>query len=131
MRQDVLVSIGPGGRFVAALAARDTAALLGLLAPEVVFSGLTPGRTWEAVGPDAVVHDVLYRWFEPTDVVEDVLEVREGEVAGRRRVDYLLSVRNADGLHLVEQRAYYDLDDGGRVARMQAVCAGFRPVEDT
>ena len=124
------MTTGAGERFVAALAARDTAALLALLAPGVVFSGLTPGRTWEAVGPDAVVHDVLYRWFEPTDVVEDVLEVQEGEVAGRPRVDYRLSVRNADGLHLVEQHAYYDVDEDGRVARMQAVCAGFRAVGD-
>lgn len=122
---------GPGERFVTALAAKDTAALVALLAPEVVFSGLTPGRTWQATGPEAVVHDVLYRWFEPADVVEDVLEVREDDVAGRARVDYRLSVRNADGLHLVEQRAYYDLDEDDRIVRVQAVCAGFRAVEDT
>lgn len=45
-----------------------------------------------------------------------------------RAVDYRLRVRNPRGLHVVEQRAYFDLDGDGRIARMHVVCAGFRPV---
>ncbi len=120
----------PGERFVTALAEKDTAALVGLFAPGVSFSGSTPGRSWTATGPDAVVHDVLYRWFEPADTIEEVVALEVGEVAGRSRVDYRLLVRNDDGLHLVEQRAYYDLDAVGRIERMQALCAGFRRVDD-
>jgi ketosteroid isomerase-like protein len=115
-------------RYVAALAAKDTDALLALFADDVAFRGMTPGRFWEAATPAEVVHDVLYRWFEPEDVIEQVEAVEPGEVAGRQRVDYRFLVRNAQGLHAVEQRAYLDLDGTGRVTRMQAMCAGFRPV---
>ncbi len=121
----------PGRDLVAALTAKDTDGLLAVLADDVDFRGLTPGRAWEATGAQATVHDVLYRWFEPTDVVEEVLSVETGRVADRHRVDYLLHVRNEDGLHLVEQRAYYDLDADGRITRLQAVCAGFRPLPAT
>lgn len=121
----------PGRDFVAALTTKDTDRLLAVLADDVDFRGLTPGRAWEATGARATVHDVLYRWFEPADVVEQVLAVETGWVADRHRVDYLLHVRNDAGLHLVEQRAYYDLDDDGRITRLQAVCAGFRPLPPT
>ncbi|SDO52956.1 hypothetical protein SAMN05660199_02084 [Klenkia soli] len=118
----------PGAEFVAALAAKDTDRLLAVLSPSVEFRGMTPGRFWEASTAGATVHEVLYRWFEPTDVVEEVVSVETADVADRHRVDYRLVVRNEDGRHLVEQRAYYDLDDGGRIARVHAVCAGFRPL---
>jgi hypothetical protein len=116
----------PGAEFVRALAAKDTAGLLAVLSPTVVFRGMTPGRFWEAGTAEATVHEVLYVWFEPADVVEEVLSVETADVADRHRVDYRLVVRNDDGRHLVEQRAYYDLDDEGRIAAVHAVCAGFR-----
>jgi hypothetical protein len=115
-----------GRRFVRALAAKDTATLLDVLAPQVALRGMTPGRFWEATGPEQAVHEVLYRWFEPTDVVEEVLSVETGAAHDRPRVDYRFRVRNPDGEHLVEQRVYFDLDDQGRIARVNAVCAGFR-----
>jgi hypothetical protein len=49
-----------GSRFVAALAAMDTEALLGIFASEVSFRGMTPGRFWEVNSPSDVVQDVLY-----------------------------------------------------------------------
>jgi ketosteroid isomerase-like protein len=115
-----------GRRFVRALAAKDTTTLLAVLAPDVALRGMTPGRFWEASGPDQAVHEVLYRWFEPSDVVEEVLWVETGSAHDRPRVDYRFRVRNPDGVHLVEQRAYYELDDEGRVARADLTCAGFR-----
>jgi hypothetical protein len=115
-----------GRRFVRALAAKDTATLLDVLAPQVALRGMTPGRFWEATGPEQAVHEVLYRWFEPSDVVEEVLSLESGAAHDRPRVDYRFRVRNADGEHLVEQRVYFDLDDQGRIARVNAVCAGFR-----
>jgi hypothetical protein len=118
----------PGEQFVRALAAKDTAALLAVLSPTVDFRGMTPGRFWEATTAEAAVHEVLYRWFEPADVVEQVVSVQAADVADRHRVDYRLVVRNDEGRHLVEQRAYYDLDDAGRIATIHAVCAGFRPL---
>ena len=100
-----------GSRFVAALAAKDTEALLGLFAADVAFRGLTPRRFWEAGSPSEVIERVLYQWFDPADVIEAVESVDVGRVVDRRRVDYRFRVRNADGLFAVEQRAYFDLDD--------------------
>lgn len=117
-----------GRRFATALAAKDTDTLLAVLAPEVAFRGMTPGRFWEATTPEQVVHDVLYRWFEPSDEIEEVLDVETGTAHDRPRVDYRFRVRNDAGPHLVEQRVYFDLDDQGRIARANAVCAGFRPL---
>jgi hypothetical protein len=120
-----------GTRYVQALAAKDTAALLGLFAPDISFRGMTPGRFWEALSPHAVVEDVLYSWFEPSDVIEQVERVDAGSVADRERIDYQFRVRNDDGLFAVEQRAYFDLDADGLIVRMHAICAGFRPIGDT
>jgi hypothetical protein len=120
-----------GYRYVEALAARDTGALLGLFAPGVFFRGMTPGRFWEADSPEQVVNDVLYQWFEPADVIESVDQVEVGRVVDRERVDYRLRVRNPDGVFVVEQRAYFDTDGAGQICRMHAMCAGFRPVEET
>jgi len=120
-----------GNRYVEALAARDTGALLGLFAPDVFFRGMTPGRFWEAGSPEQVVHDVLYQWFEPTDVIESVDHLEVGQIVDRERVDYLLRVRNPDGVFAVEQRAYFDTDDNGQICRMHTMCAGFRPIEET
>jgi hypothetical protein len=118
-----------GSRYVAALAAKDTETLVGLFAPDVFFRGMTPGRFWEADSPEHVVNEVLYQWFEPKDVVEDVEHVEAGRIVDRERVDYRLRVRNPDGVFAVEQRAYFDTDGAGRICRMHVMCAGFRPVE--
>ncbi|MGQ7296811.1 hypothetical protein [Quadrisphaera sp. KR29] len=116
-----------GEAFVKALAARDAAALRRMLADDVDFYGMTPAQLWRARGAEQAVQEVLFAWFEPGDTVEEVLSVEHGDAGGRPRVDYRLLVRNEAGLHLVEQRAYFDLDgDGGRIVRMNAVCAGFR-----
>ncbi len=117
-----------GLRYVEALAAKDTDALTALFAPEVDFRGMTPGRFWEASSPDEVVHDVLYQWFEPSDVIEGVEHVEAGIMVDRERVDYRFRVRNPDGVFAAEQRAYFDVDEGGRVSRMHVMCGGFRSI---
>ncbi|TNM70167.1 hypothetical protein FHN55_00220 [Streptomyces sp. NP160] len=131
-----------GRAFVRALADKDAAALARLLADDVDFYGMTPARLWRARGARQAIDEVLLVWFEPDDVVQEVVSVEHGDAGGRPRVDYRLLVRNGAGLHLVEQRAYFDLvdlvddgDDGDdddargtswRIGRMNAVCAGFR-----
>jgi hypothetical protein len=117
-----------GLRFVAALAAKDTEALTALFAADVDFRGMTPGKFWEAGSPDEVAQQVLYQWFEPADVIEDVEQVEAGVMVDRERVDYRFRVSNPDGVFAVEQRAYLDVDDGGRVARMHVMCGGFRSI---
>jgi hypothetical protein len=121
-------SADAGARYVDALAAKDTRALLDLFAADIVYRGLTPSRFWEALAPDEVVQHVLYQWFEPADVIEGVEQVEVGEIIGRERVDYRLRVRNRDGVFAVEQRAYLDVNDDGRISRMNVMCAGYRRV---
>lgn len=120
-----------GEEYVAALAAKDTERLIGLFADDVTFRGMTPRAFWEADSPQQTVEDVLYRWFEPSDVIEAVESVDTGAVADRQRVDYRFRVRNAEGLFVVEQRAYLDVGEDSRITRMHVMCAGFRPLEDT
>lgn len=116
-----------GARFAQALAAKDRAALVEVLAPDVDFRGLTPGQAWEAADVASLVDDVLLgRWFEPSDEIGALGSIDEGMVGDRRRVTYLLHVENADGAHLVEQTAYYDERDG-RITWMRVACSGFRP----
>jgi hypothetical protein len=119
-----------GARYVDALAAKDTEALLELFAADIVLRGMTPGRFWEAHSPDEAVHQVLYLWFEPADVIERVEHVEVTQVVDRERVDYRFRVRNSDGVFAVEQRAYFDVDDDGRIVVMNAICSGFRSIAD-
>jgi hypothetical protein len=118
-----------GARYVDALAAKDTEALLELFAADVVFRGMTPGRFWEAGSPDEVVHKVLYQWFEPSDTIEGIEHVAVGAVVDRESVDYRFRVRNADGVFVAEQRGYFDVDGDGRIARMHVMCSGFRSID--
>ena len=119
-----------GARYVAALASKDTEALLDAFSADVVFRGMTPSRFWTANSPQQVVDDVLYEWFAPDDLVESIEHVETHTVVDRQRVDYRFRVRNPDGVFCVEQCAYYDLDDQGRVSRMHLMCSGFRAVPE-
>lgn len=117
-----------GRRFATALAAKDEAALRAVLAEDLDFRGLTPGRPWEAGDSDQVIDVLLGHWFEPSDRIESLLEVTDGDdVADVHRVSYRLAVRNADGLHVVEQQAYYRGAD--RIDQLRMLCSGFRRIE--
>jgi hypothetical protein len=91
--------------FARAMADKDHAALRSMLHQDIDFRAMTPGRVWEATGPDDVVA-AAGMWFEPEDHVEAVEAVETGQFADRERVGYRFRVRNAEGLHLVEQQAY-------------------------
>jgi hypothetical protein len=118
-----------GARYVDALAAKDTDALLELFAADIVFRGMTPGRFWEAGSPEEVVQNVLYQWFEPTDIIEGIEHVEVGAVVDRERVDYRFRLRNQDGVFAAEQRGYFDVDGDGRISWMHVMCSGFRPID--
>jgi hypothetical protein len=119
-----------GPRYVAAPAAKDTDHLIALFASEVDFRAMTPGRFWEADSPERIVHEVFYQWFEPNDVITGIDYVEAGRVADRQRVDYRFHVRNDDGPFLVEQRAYFDLDDAGLICHMRVICSGYQPADE-
>lgn len=115
-----------GESFARALGAKDFDLVGRLLHEEVDFRGLTPGRSWAAQGPEQVVGEVLTRWFEPGDEIEQVEEVQTGGFADRSRVGYRFAGRNGDGPFVVEQQAYYAERDG-RIGWIRIVCSGFRP----
>lgn len=86
-----------GTRFAEALCRKDFDGLLALMDASIDFRGLTPGRTWEATGPDAVVDGILRQWFEETDALDEIARIETDAVADRRRVAYRFKGHNADG----------------------------------
>jgi hypothetical protein len=114
-------------RLVHAIAGHDAPALAGLLAAEVDFRGLTPGRFWEARTPDEVVDVVLGHWFAETDHIDEVRTVEHGDDVGdTHRVGYRFDITNPDGHSTVEQQVYYRTTDG-HLSYLRVVCSGFRP----
>jgi ketosteroid isomerase-like protein len=115
-----------GEQLAKSMVAKDRDGLLAVLADDVDFKALTPGRFWEASTAVELVDEiVLRRWFEPSDRLEAVERTESGEVEGRHKVTYLLRGTNDDGPFVVEQQAYYDVD-GGRIAWLRVLCSGFR-----
>ncbi|RSD09364.1 hypothetical protein [Amycolatopsis eburnea] len=117
-----------GEQFARALAARDAAALHGVLADRVDFAALTPGRHWTASDPAEIVGDVvLGRWFGAADRIRELCSVTTGRVADREHVAYRLRVHRDGTDHLVEQQAYYTVRDGG-IDWLRVLCSGYRPL---
>ena len=115
-----------GTRLAHAIAAKDEVALRALLAADVDFKGLTPGRVWEGTGPDDVVRTVFGSWFENSDEIVAVLDVTDGEtVADTARVSYRFDLANDDGTFVAEQQAYYRGDEV--IDHLRVMCSGFRP----
>lgn len=118
-----------GERFARAVAEKDGTGLLDLLDPGVDFRALTPGRFWEASSATALVDDVILgAWFDGGDRIDALEDVQTGAVADRDRVAYRLRVVNADGTFLVEQQAYFGVEDG-RISWLRILCSGFRAVD--
>jgi ketosteroid isomerase-like protein len=115
-----------GSAFARALSGKDRSALLEVLADDVDFRALTPGRAWEA-STSAEVADILFgSWFEPQDDIVGLVDVVDGEpVEDTRRVAYRVAVRTPDGDFTVEQQAYYRTEEG-RIAHLRVLCSGFR-----
>lgn len=116
-----------GEQFAQAVAAKDDAAVLGLLHPEVDFRAMTPSRIWDAGEPNDVV-DILATWFGSRGTLEQVVQLDTDRFADRERVGYRLRFRDGDAVQLVEQQAYISERDG-KIGWLRIMCTGFRPVE--
>jgi hypothetical protein len=117
-----------GEAFAHAIAAKDAAALLEVLSPDVDFRAMTPGRFWEASSAAEVVNDVIFgRWFGDSDRIDGVDAIESDVVVDRRRVGYRFRVTNADGTFLVEQHAYFGVERD-RIDWLRVMCSGYRPV---
>jgi hypothetical protein len=119
------MSIELGECFVRAVAARDADALRILLAPEVEFRALTPGRVWQRSDADAVIDDVILgTWFSAERSVTEIVAVDCAEIGPIGRVGYRFVVRFPDGDHLIEQQAFFKAEDD-RISWLQILCSGF------
>jgi hypothetical protein len=108
------------------MAAKDFERAKQALDPAVDFRALTPNQSWEAVSSDGVAAAILPRWFEESDVIEELVSFEADEFADRKRVAYSFRGHNDEGPFVVEQQAYLTEEDG-RIVWMRVLCSGFRP----
>jgi hypothetical protein len=108
------------------MAAKDFERAKEALDPAVDFRALTPNQSWEAVSSDGVATEILPRWFEESDVIEELVSFEADEFADRERVAYSFRGHNGNGPFVVEQQAYVTEEDG-RIVWMRVLCSGFRP----
>jgi hypothetical protein len=122
---------GRAGLFLEGLAGQDFARLGGALAAGARLRALLPAglREWE--GAEAIANRFA-RWFGSTEDFE-LLEAAAGEVGGRLHLHWRLRLRArrlGSGWFTVEQQAYADTDDHGRIARLDLLCTGYRAEGD-
>jgi hypothetical protein len=116
------------GSFVEGLAAQDFAELGGALAAGACLRALLPSGLREWAGAEAIAGR-FERWFGDTEDFE-LIEATAGEVGGRLHLHWRLRLRAerlGRGWFTVEQQAYADTDESGRIARLDLLCTGYRP----
>jgi hypothetical protein len=112
--------------FLAGLAAQDFARLGGALAADAQLRALLPSGLREWTGAE-VIAGRFAGWFGNTEDFE-VVETTVGEIGGRSSLRWRLrlrAVRLGPGWFTVEQGAYADLGEDGRIARLDLLCTGF------
>ena len=118
---------GSADSFRRGLAAQDFAKLRDAFAADARFRALLPGgpREWE--GAD-VIAGQFAGWFGGTEDFE-LVEASVGEIGGRLHMHWRLRLRAerlGAGWFTVEQQAYADTGEDGRIARLDMLCTGYR-----
>jgi hypothetical protein len=119
------------GSFLEGLASQDFARLGGALAADACLRALLPSGLREWTGAE-VIADRFAGWFGDTEDF-DLVEASVGEVGGRLHLQWRLRLRAerlGAGWFTVEQQAYADTDESGRIAGLDLLCTGFRPEGD-
>ena len=119
---------GAAGSFVEGLAAQDFAELGGALAADACLRALLPSGLREWAGAEAIAR-VFARWFGDTEDFE-LIEASVGEVGGRLHLGWRLRLRASRlgaGWFTVEQQAYADTGEDGRIAQLDLLCTGYLP----
>ena len=127
----VVPESAPAGSFLEGLAAQDFAQLGGALTADACLRALLPSGLREWAGAEAIA-DRFAGWFGDTEDFE-VVEATAGEVGGRLHLHWRLRLRAerlGAGWFTVEQQVYADPADGGRIARLDLLCTGYRPEGD-
>jgi hypothetical protein len=120
--------VAVAGEFLQALAAQDFASLALALRDDVRLRALLPGGFHEWAGA-ARVTAKFAQWLGDTEQFS-LVESAAGEIGGRLYLRWrarLRAERLGDGPFLVEQHAYADLDDAGRVSDIWLACSGYQP----
>jgi hypothetical protein len=116
------------GSFLEGLAAQDFAQLRDALSAGARLRALLPAGLREWTGAE-VIAGQFASWFGDTEKFE-LAEAKVGEVSGRLHLQWRLrlrAVRLGSGWFTVEQQVYADTKDGGRIARLDLLCTGYRP----
>jgi hypothetical protein len=116
------------GAFLQGLADQDFDALIGTLAADARLRALVPKGLREWTGGEEIAGQFA-RWFGDTRGFE-LVEATLGEVGGRLQLRWRLRLRAerlGAGWFTVEQQAYADAGEDGRIDRLDLVCSGYRP----
>ena len=114
--------------FLQGLADQDFAQLGGALAVDARLRALLPKGLREWAGAEAVAGQFAH-WFGDTTSFE-LAEATVAEVGGRLHLRWRLRLRAerlGAGSFVVEQQAYADTDEAGRIGRLDLLCTGYRP----
>ena len=124
----VVAESTPAGSLLEGLAAQDFTQIGDALAADACLRALLPSGLWEWAGADAIALRFA-RWFGDTEDFE-LVEAAAGEVGGRLHLQWRLRLRAkrlGAGWFTVEQQAYAKTSGGGRIARLDVLCTGYRP----
>jgi hypothetical protein len=116
------------GSFLEGLAAQDFSKLGGALSDGVRLRALLPPGSFEWTSSEVIARRFA-RWFGDTEDFE-LIEATVGEVGGLLHLHWRLRLRAGrlgSGWFTVEQQAYADTDENGRIARLDLLCTGYRP----
>jgi TusA-related sulfurtransferase len=114
-------------RLVAAIAARDYARLFDTLSRDARMRYLIPSGPGQVLGA-ADVAAKYFDWFGDADAI-DIREILVERVADRTSARFRCLVHERGAWELVEQQAYLDVDEAGRIGAIDVLCSGFRPVD--
>jgi hypothetical protein len=123
----VVPAFALAGSFLEGLAAQDFTRLGDALTADARLRALLPKGLREWTGAEAIA-GAFGRWFGDTEDFE-LVEATVGEVGGRLHMHWrvrLQAERLGTGWFTVEQQAYADTADGGRIARLDLLCTGYR-----